>query len=66
MHGTANAFEVLTADYVSATETGTGIVHLAPGFGEEDQVAANAVGIPTIVPTHEHGRDTADGPAVGG
>ena len=57
--GPANAFQVLTADYV-ATEEGTGIVHLAPGFGEEDQVVANAVGIPTIVPMDEHGRYTSD------
>ena len=58
-HDTANAFQVLTADYV-ATEEGTGIVHLAPGFGEEDQLVANAVGIPTIVPMDEHGRYTSD------
>jgi isoleucyl-tRNA synthetase len=60
-HGTANAFQVLTADYV-ATEEGTGIVHIAPGFGEEDQVVANAAGIPTIVPMDEHGRYTSDVP----
>ena len=59
VHDTANAFQVLTADYV-ATEEGTGIVHLAPGFGEEDQIVANAVGIPTIVPMDEHGRYTSD------
>jgi isoleucyl-tRNA synthetase len=56
---------VLTADYV-ATEEGTGVVHLAPGFGEEDQVAANAAGIPTIVPIDEHGRYTADVPPWAG
>ena len=65
VHGTANAFQVLTADYV-ATEEGSGIVHLAPGFGEEDQVAANAAGIPTIVPMDEHGRYTADVPTWAG
>jgi isoleucyl-tRNA synthetase len=64
-HGTANAFRVLTADYV-ATEEGTGIVHLAPGFGEEDQVAANAAGIPTVVPMDEHGRYTAEVPPWAG
>ena len=56
---TPNAFQVLGADFVS-TEEGTGIVHLAPGFGEEDQQACNAVGIPTVVPMDEHGRYTAD------
>ena len=58
-YGTANAFQVLGADFV-ATEEGTGIVHLAPGFGEDDQLAANAVGIPTLVPMDEHGRYTAE------
>ena len=57
--GTAQAFQVLAADFVS-TEDGTGIVHLAPGFGEDDQVACNAVGIPTLVPMDEHGRYTAE------
>ena len=56
---TENAFQVLAADFVS-TEDGTGIVHLAPGFGEDDQVVANAAGIPTICPMDEHGRYTAE------
>jgi isoleucyl-tRNA synthetase len=57
--GTDNAFQVLAADFVS-TDDGTGIVHLAPGFGEDDQVVANAAGIPTICPMDEHGRYTAE------
>ena len=56
---TSNAFQVLGADFVS-TEEGTGIVHLAPGFGEDDQQACNAVDIPTVVPMDEHGRYTAE------
>jgi isoleucyl-tRNA synthetase len=56
---TEHAFQVLGADFVS-TEDGTGVVHLAPGFGEDDQVAANAAGIPTICPMDEHGRYTAE------
>ena len=58
-HGTGDAFRVLAADFVS-TEDGTGIVHLAPGFGEDDQVVANAAGIPTICPMDEHGRYTSE------
>jgi len=54
---TPNAFHVLAADFVS-TEDGTGVVHLAPGFGEEDQNVCNAVGIPTVCPMDEHGRYT--------
>ena len=53
------AFQVLGADFVS-TEEGTGVVHMAPGFGEDDQLACNAVGIPTLVPMDEHGRYTAE------
>ena len=55
---TPNAFQVLAGDFVS-TEEGTGVVHMAPGFGEDDQIACNAVGIPTICPMDEHGRFTA-------
>ncbi len=32
---TENAFRVVTADFVS-TEDGTGVVHIAPAFGEDD------------------------------
>jgi isoleucyl-tRNA synthetase len=42
------------------------VVHMAPGFGEEDQNACNAVGIPTICPMDEHGRYTADVPTWAG
>ena len=58
---TPNAFRVLGGDFVS-TEDGTGIVHMAPGFGEEDQNACNAAGIPTVCPMDEHGRFTAEVP----
>ena len=40
----ANAYQVLGADFVT-TEDGTGIVHLAPAFGEDDQNVCNAAGI---------------------
>jgi isoleucyl-tRNA synthetase len=53
-----NAFQVLAADYVS-TEDGTGVVHQAPAFGEEDQNVCTAAGIPTIVPVDDHTRFTA-------
>lgn len=56
---TPNAFQVLAADYVT-TDDGTGIVHTAPGFGEEDQNTCNAAGIPTVVPMDAHGQYTAD------
>ena len=63
--GTEHAYRVLAGDFVSV-EDGTGVVHMAPGFGEDDQVVANAAGIPTICPMDEHGQFTAEvGPWAG-
>jgi isoleucyl-tRNA synthetase len=56
--GGPNAFQLLGADFVS-TEDGTGVVHLAPAFGEDDQAACNAAGIPTVVTVDEHTRFTS-------
>ena len=56
---TENAFRVLPGDFVT-TEDGTGVVHLAPGFGEDDQIVCNAAGIQTLCPMDEHGRYTAE------
>ena len=56
---TPNAFVVLGADFVT-TEDGTGVVHMAPGFGEDDQIACQAAGIPTICPMDSHGQYTAE------
>ncbi|MEU8657440.1 isoleucine--tRNA ligase [Actinoplanes philippinensis] len=53
-----NAFQVLGADFVT-TEDGTGVVHMAPAFGEDDQNACNAAGIPTVVTVDEHTRFTS-------
>ncbi|HEX2355956.1 MAG TPA: isoleucine--tRNA ligase [Micromonosporaceae bacterium] len=57
-HGGPNAFQVLGADFVS-TEEGTGVVHLAPAFGEPDQNACTAAGIPTVVTVDDHTRFTS-------
>jgi isoleucyl-tRNA synthetase len=56
--GGPNAFQVLSADYVT-TEDGTGVVHQAPAFGEDDQNVCNAAGIPTVVTVDDHTRFTA-------
>lgn len=53
------AFRVISADFVS-TEEGTGIVHTAPGFGEDDAAAAAANGIPVVCPLDDEGRYTAE------
>jgi len=51
------AFRVIHGDFVSADE-GTGIVHLAPGFGEDDFNACRAYNpeFPVVVPVDERGR----------
>jgi isoleucyl-tRNA synthetase len=42
--GPANAFRVLAGDFVT-TEDGTGLVHIAPAFGEDDYAVAAANGV---------------------
>ena len=49
------AWQVLVDDYVTA-EDGTGIVHQAPAYGEDDQRVSNAAGIPTYVSINERGQ----------
>lgn len=53
-----NAHRVLAADYVT-TESGTGIVHLAPAFGEEDMDVCRANGIELVQPLDPGGRFTS-------
>ncbi len=49
-----NAHEVWHADYVSL-ESGTGIVHLAPAYGEEDFQLARANNVPAVHVIDENG-----------
>ena len=42
------AFRVITGDFVS-TEEGTGIVHIAPTFGADDNRVAKATGVPPLM-----------------
>ena len=51
---TANAFQVLAADFVSDDE-GTGIVHMAAAFGEDDYRVCRAHGIELFDPLDEEG-----------
>ena len=48
------AFQVVGADFVDTAE-GTGVVHAAPGFGEDDQQTAEAHGVPVVVPVDDQG-----------
>lgn len=54
----ANAFQVITSEDVT-TEDGTGLVHMAPAYGEADFVACRAVGIEVVDPVDDEGRFTA-------
>ncbi|MFM8994241.1 MAG: isoleucine--tRNA ligase, partial [Actinomycetota bacterium] len=58
-HDTPGAFKVLGADFVTV-EDGTGVVHMAPGFGEDDQNTCAAAGIPTVCPMDSHGCFTSE------
>ncbi len=51
---TTNAWQILTDDYVS-DESGTGIVHQAPAFGEDDLRICRKVGIPVFDPVDPDG-----------
>ncbi|MFB9795966.1 isoleucine--tRNA ligase [Arthrobacter citreus] len=65
--GTQNAWRFVTADYVTTTD-GTGIVHQAPAYGEDDQKICEANGIPVILSVDEGGKFLpmfAEGPLSG-
>ncbi len=59
------AFRVLGADFV-ATDEGTGVVHLAPGFGEEDFDVCTAAGIALVCPVDDRARFTSEVPPYAG
>lgn len=56
-------FRVLSGEFVS-TEDGTGIVHIAPGFGQDDFDACRAYkeDFPVVCPVDEAGKFTAEVP----
>ncbi|MEZ6038413.1 MAG: isoleucine--tRNA ligase [Planctomycetota bacterium] len=56
-----NSFRVLLGDFVDTTE-GTGVVHMAPGFGEDDQKVCEANGIELVCPVDDFGRYTSEVP----
>ncbi|WP_175988663.1 isoleucine--tRNA ligase [Microbacterium tenebrionis] len=53
--GTENAWRILVDDYVTTTD-GTGIVHQAPAYGEDDQRVTTAAGMPTILSLDDGGK----------
>ena len=54
-----NAFQIISGDFID-TEEGTGVVHIAPGFGEDDQRIAAENEIGTLAPVDDAGCFTSD------
>ena len=54
---TPGAFRVIAGDFVGVAD-GTGVVHVAPGFGEDDLQVAQSYGIPLVAPVDAAGRFT--------
>ena len=55
----AKGFTILVAEYV-ATGEGTGIVHQAPAYGEDDQIITAASGIGVIISVDDSGKFLSD------
>ncbi|RNI21365.1 isoleucine--tRNA ligase [Flexivirga caeni] len=53
-----NAFRVVPADFVTTTD-GTGLVHSAGAFGEDDMIVTEREGIAPVMPVGPDGRFTA-------
>ena len=56
-----NSFQVLRGDFVTA-EDGTGVVHMAPAYGEDDKATTDTVGIIPVTPVDARGRFDASVP----
>ncbi|WAL63649.1 isoleucine--tRNA ligase [Amycolatopsis cynarae] len=59
--GAENSHRILLADFVT-TGDGTGVVHMAPAYGEDDKAAADAAGITPVTPVDAKGRFDATVP----
>ncbi len=57
--GSPGAFRTMLGDFVT-TEDGTGIVHTAPGFGEDDNRVFKGTGVPSVCPIDAECRFTAE------
>mgnify|MGYP001626351121 CR=1 FL=1 len=57
-----NSYKIYPADFVKEDE-GTGIVHIAPAFGEEDFELSKKYNLPLINPIDETGKFNFDEPA---
>ena len=59
--GHENGFQILMGDYVT-TEDGTGLVHLAPAFGEDDMLVCHEAHIKPVIPVDEGAKFTSQVP----
>ncbi|MBS3094515.1 isoleucine--tRNA ligase [Candidatus Pacearchaeota archaeon] len=59
--GLKGAFKIIPGDFVT-TEDGTGLVHLAPAFGEVDYDVCKKEKVPFVQPVDETGKFTAEVP----
>lgn len=59
------AFEIISGDFVS-TEDGTGVVHIAPAFGEDDYNVARENGIDFFMPVNDLGEFMIEVPEYAG
>ena len=50
---------VIGGDYIT-TESGTGLVHTAPGHGQEDYLTGLKYGLPIVSPVDDEGNFTAE------
>lgn len=54
-----NSFKILGGEFVAEGE-GTGVVHMAPGFGEDDQILCEKHGIELVCPVDNAGKFTSE------
>jgi isoleucyl-tRNA synthetase len=62
---TENSFVLLGGEFIELGE-GTGVVHIAPAFGEDDMAVAQAAGIPVVDPVDFEGNFTSAVPPYEG
>ena len=63
--GRPNAHQILSSVHVT-TEDGTGIVHIAPAYGEDDKVVTDAARIEPVTPVDSRGEFDAQVPPYSG
>lgn len=63
--GRDGAFRVIHSDHVTL-DTGSGVVHIAPAFGEDDYEAARKNSVPLVNPVDDDGLFTAEVPDYAG